>query len=239
MVYNCIVISDDIQEMETLKNHIEIHAQLNLEGSFKSIYSVPANTYSHIAFINIDQSVMTGQDQVKLMRSNLEFLIFTGHAHEYARIAYDLDGLDYLSKPIDLPRFNRAINKVLRYKNVEAQPRVTIDSSFAIKDADDENSWVIISYREVLAVESDKNYLKIFTTAKCHVTHLAISKFEFSVINLPTFMRVHRSFIVSTDHVRKTTRNVIHMKNSDIKIPIGGNYRKKLQGFLDDISLNK
>ena len=239
MIYSCIIITDDIRELNVLRKYIETHDKLNLTGSFKNIYSVPANTYYHLAFINIDPSVMTGQDQMKLMRSNLEFLIFTGNEHEYARIAYDLDGLDYLPKPIDRLRFNQAITKVASYKSAEAKARVTIASSFAVKDINDEHSWVIISYKEVMAIESDKNYLKIFTTTKCHITHLALSKFEFSVINLPSFMRVHRSFIVSTDHVEKATRNIIHMKNSNIKIPIGGSYRKNLLTFLNSISLNK
>ncbi|WP_285060262.1 LytR/AlgR family response regulator transcription factor [Pedobacter ginsengisoli] len=239
MIYTCVIITDHNEEVKFLKNQIAVHNELELTASYPNIYNVPASVYSHIAFININDSVMNGQDQFNLMRSNFEFIIFTGDRDECARIAYDMDGLDYLSKPIEPSRFNQAFYKVTRSALNAQKPKITMNSLFAIKDVHDERNWVINTYNDVVAVESDKNYLKIYTTASFHITYLSLSKFEFNVLNLPNFIKVHRSFIVSKNHLQKITNHNIYMKGVTVKIPIGINYRKNLQEFIDGVSLNR
>lgn len=238
MIYSCVVITDHNEEVKFLKNQIALHEELEFIAGYSNIYHVPANVYAHIAFININEAVLSGQDQIKLMQSNFEFIIFTGDNREYATAAYDLDGLDFLSKPIEASRFSQAFHKIIRSVDKEQKSKITLDSIFAIKDVNDNHNWVFHTYREVIAVESNKNYLRIYTEDGVHTTHLSLSKFEFNVLDLPNFIRVHRSFIISKNHIKKSTQTIIHFKNSDIKIPIGTNYRKNLHGFIDQINLN-
>jgi DNA-binding LytR/AlgR family response regulator len=239
MIYSCVVITDHNEEVKFFKNQIALHEELEFIASYSNVYNVPANVYAHIAFININKSVLSGEAQIKLMRSNFEFIIFTGDNREYAATAYDLDGLDYLSKPIEASRFSQAFHKITRSVQKEQISEITLDSIFAIKDVNDNHNWVFNTYREIIAVESNKNYLRIYTEDGVHSTYLSLSKFEFNVLNLANFIRVHRSFIISKNHIRKSTQSLIYFRNSNIKIPIGVNYKKSLQEFINAISLNK
>lgn len=62
-----------------------------------------------------------------------------------------------------------------------------------------------IAIDDVLAVQSDGDYCRIFTGDGTYYQHLNLKTFLLRYPS-PALMRVHKSFIVNLHHIRKTTR---------------------------------
>ena len=54
----------------------------------------------------------------------------------------------------------------------------------------------------------------------------------------PTFMRIHRSYIVNLEKVQEVNKNRVIM-GPDEYLPIGDSYRERFNQYLDDRTLTK
>ena len=83
---------------------------------------------------------------------------------------------------------------------------------------------------DVLFIESDKDYVKIYTTNSTIITRQTISSVE-AMLSENKFLRIHRSFIVSLDKIKSFSNETVEIGNKEL--PIGKLYRNsflKLQG---------
>jgi DNA-binding LytR/AlgR family response regulator len=89
---------------------------------------------------------------------------------------------------------------------------------------DAKNKFIKINYNEILFIEGLKNYVSIYTTsAQRIITYQTLRELE-EQLPQPPFYRVHRSYIVSTAHIRVIDGNSITI--ADQSIPIGETYRE-------------
>lgn len=84
---------------------------------------------------------------------------------------------------------------------------------------------------ELLYAEAQGNNVKIVTDHGTFVTTITFSAFE-DQLPKPTFIRVHRSFIVNKSKIRVIEGNRIYIDS--FEIPIGQNYRDE---FLKSIGM--
>ena len=80
-----------------------------------------------------------------------------------------------------------------------------------------------VELKNILYVESMREYVSIHTKDHRYVVHQTMNKME-EELPAGQFMRIHRSYIIGLNHVRIINGNTIHM--GDKVIPIGGSYRK-------------
>ena len=87
--------------------------------------------------------------------------------------------------------------------------------------------YMKIHFHEIVYVESCKNYVRIVTTTQTWLALLPMKQLE---EHLPPawFCRVHRSYIVSLEHVMAFDHTTVYLK--DVPIPIGDHYKNRLQG---------
>jgi len=163
-------------------------------------------------------------------------VIFTTAYKEYAWDGFELDAVDYLLKPIRFDRFLKAVNKALPgYENVltpneegfELERKSGIDSIYLRID----RKQVRIVLDDILYIESDKDYIKIYTNDKMHLCRQTISSIE-SMINKNDFIRIHRSFIVPINKIKSYTHEVVEINKKEL--PIGKFY---LNQFLNIMNL--
>ncbi len=87
---------------------------------------------------------------------------------------------------------------------------------------------VVIDIDDILFVEAMDNYVKIFRSA----SHMVLSQITMeemeALLPVDSFIRVHRSFIVSFGAIDKFSNRKIYLRNSDMTIPVG---RKYIEAF--------
>jgi DNA-binding LytR/AlgR family response regulator len=173
-----------------------------------------------LIFLDVSMPFISGIEFIRSLK-NPPAVILTTAYKEFALESYDLNVVDYLLKPISFERFLKAINKLDIDVSDVPKPVVTDTKSDSFIYVKSEKKNVKILLKEILFIESLKDYIKIHTIDKTIITQVSISTIE---QRLPdNFLRVHRSFIVAKDKITAYTQHDLEI--GKLQIPIGRNYK--------------
>ena len=157
---------------------------------------------------------MPGRDGTQLaaelrLRPNAPAIVFvTAHA-EHALRAFDLDAVDYLTKPVRRERLQAALQRVAQRL---AQRRAAVPAAAGPLDApvivvSDRGRVVRVPLAEVLYLKAELKYVTLRTVAHTHVLDEALSDLELRLGD--RFLRVHRNALVARGAVRALERRVV------------------------------
>lgn len=233
----CLIVDDEPMARDVIRRYIENIPSLSITGEFgnaiEAMMFMQENTVDMI-FLDIRMPQLNGTDFVRSLR-NVPKIIFTTAHKEYAHEGFELDVVDYLLKPIRFDRFLRAVNKAFPQRQQDAEPGVlngNLENKFAspFMYVKVDRKMVKVLLDDVLFIESDKDYVKIYTTNSTIITRQTISSVE-AMLSENKFLRIHRSFIVSLDKIKSFSNETVEIGNKEL--PIGKLYRNsflKLQG---------
>lgn len=180
-----------------------------------------------VLFLDINMPKMKGFDLLKTLQHTPDVIVTTAY-QEFALEGYELNVLDYLLKPFSFERFAKAINKVKIPAPTPAPiPRTEITEMQSLFIKGDKKHYQI-NLNDILYIEAYGNYAKIHLENQAILSHLKISELEHRLP--PSFIRVHKSFIVSRPSIQILEGNMIHI--DEHKIPVGQTYRKKINDLL-------
>ncbi|MEJ1241686.1 LytTR family DNA-binding domain-containing protein [Chryseolinea sp. T2] len=231
----CLIVDDEPLARQLLESYVGRIAELSLVascGSAMDAFDVLQTHSLDLLFLDINLPNTNGIELLKSLQQRPR-VIFTTAYREYAFEAYDLDVIDYLLKPISFDRFLRAIGKIRqlkKYQPIEQNQNMPSAYDEAFLYLKENREQVKVFLKDILYIESLRDYVRVKTASREVVTYQKISYLE---QRLPQnkFIRVHRSFIVSIDHVVSFTNSQV--KVSDYTVPIGRNYRTfALAGFM-------
>jgi DNA-binding LytR/AlgR family response regulator len=90
---------------------------------------------------------------------------------------------------------------------------------------DTKNKYLRISYADILYVEGLNNYVLLHLPNERIATYQTLKELADSLPQ-PPFLRVHKSYIVSLNHVRLLDGNTLYVQ--DKLIPVSDTYREAL-----------
>jgi two-component system LytT family response regulator len=223
----CIIIDDDYASRNILIHLIKQIDYLELTG----ICSTPMEGLELInkgnidlVFLDIEMPEMTGIDM--LNNYSMPPTIITTMHKEYALDAFEHNIIDYLVKPITLPRFLKAAEKAKEYYS-----KVNTHSKdyFFIKKDSVHNR---VPIKDVSWIEALGDYVTLYTPTKKYLLHITLKAIE---PKLPhdKFIRVHRSYIVNMDCIDTIEETTIYINKKPI--PIGIRYKENLFKVLNSI----
>lgn len=212
----CLIIEDEPLAADILVDYIRQLPFLHLTATCSDAVQALAHLHNEkidLLFLDIHLPGLKGLDFLKTLR-NPPAVILTTAYHEYALQGYELSVVDYLLKPIEFKRFVEAVNKVKPHTSAEKKETLTIQA---------DKKTIVIALRDILFIESQKEYVKIQTTTQAHVSKYALSKLE-EELRGTAFLRIHRSFIIALPHVKAFNAQEVELPTTTL--PIGGNYRE-------------
>jgi DNA-binding LytR/AlgR family response regulator len=132
--------------------------------------------------------------------------------------------LDYLVKPISFERFLKAAIKAKEYYELrkENESGAANEEYFFVKA---DNKLVKIFFNEILFVEALQNYVTIHTTTKKYITYLTFKSVE-EYLPQGSFIKTHKSYIVSTAKIDSIEGNDIRIK--EYHVPISRNEKDQV-----------
>ncbi|WP_212005574.1 LytTR family DNA-binding domain-containing protein [Chitinophaga sp. HK235] len=227
----CIIIDDEEGGHLVLEYYLKSFSSLALSASFYN--AIEAMEYLHktpvdLIFLDINMPGITGMDMLEAM-SDPPLVVLTTAYSEYALQSYKYQVVDYLVKPIDLPRFTAAVHKVFkRYRPVNAiQPEAPVTaappSSLMLKV---DGEIIRIQLEHITHVQSWGNYVKVHTVDKVYLSPMTTTEIE-QKLDKQRFKRIHKSYIIALEHIQKITYGELHLDNGTI-LPIGNTYRRDL-----------
>ena len=197
-------------------------------------------------FCDINMPDLSGMDFVRQLVAR-PLIVFTTAYAEYAIEGFRVNAVDYLLKPFGLQDFQRAALKVkeqyvLRHA-AEAAPAVSTPAERQDKTDDTifvktDSRTLRISISDIRYVEAMSEYLKLHLESQPRpvITYLSMKKMEEFLP--PTFMRIHRSYIVNLDRVVEVNKNRVIM-GPDEYLPLGDSYRDSFNDYLNSHTLTK
>ncbi len=226
MKIKCLIIDDEPLAINVIKKHLTSFENFELVATHTNAvdaYNTLSQTAIDVIFIDINMPKINGIDFLKNL-TNPPLTIITTAYREYAVEGFELNVLDYLVKPISFQRFLKAISKVndKLSENVVNDNATANPNEFAFFKVD--KKMVKIFFKDILYIESLKDYVKIKTIYEDFITHKNLISIT-EIIPMDKFIRIHKSYIISVNQVESVVGNTVQITGKSI--PIGRNYQKE------------
>jgi two-component system, LytTR family, response regulator AlgR len=150
---------------------------------------------------------MPGADGMQLARElrNMPaapaIVFVTAHA-EHAVNAFELEALDYLTKPVRLERLQKTLEKVLQKKELLTLISIGQNHDLALETLiiQDRGRTERVPLSEVLYFKAELKYITVRTASKTYILDGSLSELE---EKYPTgFLRIHRNALVAKSAMR-------------------------------------
>jgi two-component system LytT family response regulator len=228
---SCIIVEDEPLATKVLTDYIGQVPFLELKGTFKD--AILAADFLRInsvdlMFLDIHLPKLKGMAFLKTLTHPPSVIITTAY-HQYAVEGFNLNVTDYLLKPIEFERFLTAVSKLKPGKGGGAV--FSREEHEAVKDylfLNVQKKKVKVLFSEILYIESQREYVKIVTEKKEHLSKISTHEIE-ALLPSTQFKRIHRSFIVALNKVESYTTDAVEVNG--ISIPVGREYRQVLEGL--------
>jgi two-component system LytT family response regulator len=178
---------------------------------------------------------LTGFGFMDMLKGDTKVVLTTAYS-EYALDGYKYDVVDYLTKPIPFDDFLRSVQRVkdrfLGAANDKAKSEENLNDYIMVK-TEHKGKYVRIKYDSILYIESLKNYVAIYTDQKEQIITLLSMKELVERLPKEHFIRTHKSFIVSLNHLKYVDGGEIVLETTSDKIPLGITYRDNFFELLE------
>ncbi len=224
MKIQCLIIDDEPLAINVIKNYLDKIENFEILETFNNAIdglNYLKKSSVDVIFLDINMPVLNGINFIKSL-DNPPLLIITSAYDEFAIETYELDVLDYLVKPIEFPRFMKALNKVnKRLEFVNKSPDKTAKEHPFIFVKIDKKKMKKIFLDDILIVESLKDYLKINTTTGKYIIHSTLSDFT-NLLPSSDFIRIHRSYTIAINKIDAVEGNSVEIEG--LRYVIGRSY---------------
>ena len=188
----------------------------------------PEESIVDAVFADVSMPGLSGMELARVLTAfrNPPALVFiTGH-EENALEAFEVGALDYIMKPADSGRVDRALRTVEKTKQQRAEAGRVVESAPA---EDDEvipvelgGTTKLIPRSEVRWVEAQGDYARLHTQEGSHLVRIPLAQLE-ERWSEAGFLRIHRSYLVSLPLVTE-----LRMSSSGYSVVLGGGPQKEL-----------
>jgi len=224
---NCIIVDDEPLGRKAIQLLVKETSILKLLGSFvdtdtagKFILENPVD----VVFLDIRMPDIDGIEFAKSIPKKT-LVIFTTAYPEYAVDSYALDAIDYLLKPIELKRFQKAVEKACDYflllsgKSQKSQLETISQNHILVKS---NRRYYRILFENILFIEALKDYVIIQTNEQKIITKTTLTAIN-EQLPPDIFMRVNKSYIVNLKRIDSFDTSDIFIEKYEI--PIGNMYK--------------
>lgn len=214
---SCIIVEDEPIAAEIIADYISEVSYLILSGKF--IDALSANEYLQsnnidVIFLDIHLPGVKGTEFLKTLQAKYQ-VIFTTAYKDYALEGFDLNVIDYLLKPVSLPRFMQAVNKLSTQTLNEEQTEYEIFN--------ENKKQYKINRNEILYIESNRDYCKVHLIDKSTITtKITISEMQ-QRLSIKGFRRIHKSYLINESKIKMTSAQEVML--NDVLLPVGRMYK--------------
>ena len=166
------------------------------EGALRAL----AGTHFDVVLLDIHMPGIDGIDLARSLgrRADAPAVVFVTAHTAHAVTAFELEAVDYLTKPVRVERLQQALQKAERYlKDRRAAAADLPPEALLIQDR---GCTERVPVSEVLYLKSEFKYLTVRTATRSHIHDGSLAEFE---ERYPTrFVRVHRNALVARAAIR-------------------------------------
>lgn len=222
----CIAVDDEPLALQLLADYIRKVPFLELVATcgdaFEATRVLQEKTID-LLFMDIQMPGLTGLQFIQSLSRRPMVILVTAYK-KFASEGFDLDVVDYLVKPVGLDRFMKACFKAQElYQLRHGAPA---DYFFVNVDY----SLVKVLFSDIVYIEGSGDYVKIHLSSAPRPLLVRMStKAMEGEVPSDRFLRIHKSYIVSKDHVSAVRKNSVFI--GALELPVGETYRDAVRGL--------
>ncbi|QKY71744.1 response regulator transcription factor [Lentibacillus sp. CBA3610] len=166
-----------------------------------------------VIFLDVQMPGISGVEAVKqiveLAYVQRPLFIFTTAYDDYAVDAFEIEAVDYLLKPYDDDRFQKAIKRVRKQmeQNVLTKDKSPISASQSAGSkllVDNGDRMIVLSPDAIYYAVPSNRMLEIHTKDEVIESRMTLQELEEKLQGL-SFFRTHRSYLVNLNYVKEIT----------------------------------
>ena len=225
--------------------------QIRIVGACASVAQcerLDASIVPDLVFLDVRMPRRDGFDLLESFRARgiHPFVIFVTAYAGYAVNAYDAGAIDYLLKPFDDVRFEKALarakaafnpDRIARGMRFDDAARTSLESR-PVPDrllVSEDGQTVVIPTHDIELIQVIGKYAKLFVRQHCYLTRQSLRSIE-ARLDKRYFVRVHRSTIVNVEQI-VAFQSLLHgdcelVLKRGTCVTLSRRFRRRLEPFL-------
>lgn len=259
-----IIADDEMLSREVIRAYLRAFPAVQIVGECADGAETIATTNllrPNLLFLDIQMPEANGLEVVQQLQDPLPLLLFVTAYDQYALPAFELNAMDYLLKPFDQERFDRAMHRALlqlelqeaadfqqrihtlladyhylkqHYSESELRRSSLHSEHIAIKDR---QRILFLAIADIDFIQADGDYITIHTNEKKYLHYDTMKAME-QRLQATHFLRIHRSIIVNTLKIKElqphfNSEYFITLQNGHI-LKSSRSYKDNMQAFLNN-----
>jgi two-component system LytT family response regulator len=214
-----VIVDDEELARDRIHTLLELQPDVEIVGvctDGPSAVEMIDRTQPDLVFLDVQMPGMDGFEVVdNLERTKMPAVVFVTAHDAHALRAFEIHALDFLLKPFDQTRFEKALERA-RGQLSQTKGTTVLDSRLVtlLEELHEERKYserlivkssgrvFFVRTEEIDWVEASGNYVKIHTKSDAHLLRESMKNME-AKLDPKTFVRIHRSAIVNIDHIKE------------------------------------
>ena len=208
-----------------LRNMMEDIEAMQLAGECESAieaFNLLQKTPADLLLLDVEMPGMSGLELLQSLETQPLVILITSKT-DYAVEGFNLEVVDYIVKPVALPRLLKAVQRAKdRWAGTPTEVQQLGPDHLFVRI---ENQLLRIDFEDILLVQALGDYVVFQTEKKKYPVHLTMKAVE-EKLPADRFLRVHRSYIVAVDKIENLEQN--SLKIASHIVPVSENNKKRL-----------
>ena len=210
------IVDDEALARAVLREYLspmpDVEIVAECANGFEAVKAV-AEHRPDLVFLDIQMPELDGFEVIKAISDeDLPAIVFVTAFDEYAIRAFEVNAIDYLLKPINAARFEKAVRRAidrLTQSNVREPDRKLLNfveqlraerqytARFVVRSG---SKLSFVRASDVDWIDVADNYVRLHAAGREHLVRETLKSVE-SQLDPEIFVRVHRSLIINLDRV--------------------------------------
>ncbi len=246
-----LVIDDEPLARTRMKRMLQNIGDIEIAGECtngrQAVEQIP-KIKPDVLLLDVQMPEMNGFQVLESLGKNIPYVIFVTAYDQYAIQAFEVYALDYLLKPFNENRLERALIRARKQVALENQTGFSDQLTALVKELKGEphlDRLVIKDERKIWFVpidsidwiEADGKYVLVHAGKEAHLLRESLTALE-TKLNPKKFTRIHRSSIVNIERI-KEMQPWFHgdyriVLDNGKELILSRTYRKKFQELIGD-----
>ncbi|HZG72895.1 MAG TPA: LytTR family DNA-binding domain-containing protein [Chondromyces sp.] len=239
-IIKVLIVDDERYSREELQHLLKDYSGFQVIGeadSGESAVMQALQLQPDVIFLDIEMPKMNGMEVAKALKElkRPPLLVFATAYPNFAAEAFRYEAVDYLLKPYDEEQLKETIERIKRQLlSVQQTVMPAPTGKLAVEG---EEEIIYLDPKDILYISREGKLSKIITRTNEYETKISLKVLEARLAKY-AFFRVHKSYIVNLDHVKRLIpwfhgAFQLEIEGREEKLSVSRNYVKELRSRLE------